>query len=70
MFIFPPNHFGVRLWSYGEFMFHCSGTLGAGGAGSIYPSHLGVRWWPYGGFYNSLVLELVVLVVGVGGGKG
>lgn len=66
MFIFYPNHLVVRLWSYGSFLFNCSGTLGAGGAGTIYPSHLGVRRWPYGGFTHSLVAKLGVLVVGLG----
>lgn len=58
MFTFYPHQLGVRRWSYVDFMFHCSGTMGAGGAGSIYPSHLGVRRWSYGGFTRSLVAEL------------
>lgn len=35
MFTFYPNHLGVRRWSYGDFMFHYSGTMVGSGAGSI-----------------------------------
>lgn len=67
MSIYDPNHLRVRPWFYGNFMFHYSGTLGAGGAASIYPSHLGVRRWPSAGFTHTLLAELGVLFVGLGG---